>query len=113
MKLESFEKNNVLVIKPRENRLDASITTDFKSKLAEFVDNGNVNLVINLSGVDLIDSTGLGVLISALKAIGTRGEIKLCELMKNVRSVFEVTRLNKIFAIYDSEKEALDSFNSN
>ena len=33
MKLESFKKNNVLVIKPRENRLDAGIATDFKSKL--------------------------------------------------------------------------------
>lgn len=113
MKIESFEKNRVLVIRLRENRLDAGIINDFKSELAEFVANGNVNLIINLSDVDLIDSSGLGVLISALKAIGTRGEIKLCELMKNVKSVFEVTRLNKVFAIYDSEKEALDSFNSN
>ncbi|MEA1866712.1 MAG: STAS domain-containing protein [Thermodesulfobacteriota bacterium] len=112
MKIESFVTNKVMVIRPRENRLDASITADFKSKLAEFVDNGSVNLVINLSGVDLIDSSGLGVLVSVLKVIGTSGEIKLCELMKNVGAVFEVTRLNKIFAIYDSEKEALDSFNS-
>ncbi len=112
MKIESFEKNGVLVIRLQENRFDAGIINDFKPKLAKFVANGNVNLIINLSGVELIDSSGLGVLISTLKTIGTRGEIKLCELIKNVKSVFEVTRLNKVFAIYDSEKEALDSFNS-
>jgi anti-sigma B factor antagonist len=110
MKIEAFKEGGVLIVRPQEKRIDASIAKDFKSKLAEFVKNGNVNLVINLSEVDFIDSSGLGALVSTLKVIGNQGEIKLCEVKKEVKSIFELTRLDKVFSIYHSEKEAIDSF---
>lgn len=112
MRIKTFENNGVLVIRLQENRLDTNLVTDFKSKFAEFVKNGNANLVINMSSVQFIDSSMLGTLISLLKEVGTHGEIKLCNLMKNVKLVFQITRLDKIFGIFDSEKEAIDSFTS-
>lgn len=112
MRVEILENNGVLIIRLQENRLDTSLVTDFKSKSAEFVKKGDVNLVINMSSVQFIDSSMLGTLISLIKGVGTYGEIKLCELTKNVKLVFQMTRLDKIFGVFDSEKEAIDSFNS-
>ena len=112
MRIETFENNGVLVIRLQENRLDTNLVTDFKSKSAEFVKNGNVNLVINMSSVQFIDSSMLGTLISLLKEVGTHGEIKLCNLTKNVKLVFQMTHLDKIFGVFDSEKKAIDSFNT-
>jgi anti-sigma B factor antagonist len=111
MKVEHVQKNNVVVVLPNEKRLDASVAADFKSKLAELVEQGHVNLVINLSAVDLVDSSGLGVLVSVLKKVGNRGEIKVCNLKEGVRSLFQLTRLDKVFTLYHSEIEAVDSFN--
>jgi anti-sigma B factor antagonist len=110
MKVEHVQKNGVMVIQPKEKRLDAGIAAGLKSKLAELVEQGHVNMVINLAEVDLVDSSGLGVLVSALKKVGSRGEIKICNLKEGVRSLFELTRLDKVFSLYHSESEAVDSF---
>ena len=110
MKIETLEQGDVLIVRPQEKRIDASIARDFKSKLSGFVKDGKVNLIIDLKEVEFIDSSGLGALVSTLKAIGDQGEIKLCRVKENVRSIFELTRLNKVFPIFHSEEEALDSF---
>ena len=110
MKVEHVKKNNVVVVLPKEKRLDAGVAADFKSKLSELVEKGQVNLVINLTEVDLVDSSGLGVLVSILKKVGDRGEIKICNLKEGVRSLFQLTRLDRVFSLYHSETEAVDSF---
>jgi len=65
-------------------------------------------LVVNLSAVEFMDSSGLATLVGALKWCRQNGcELKLVGLAKRVRSVFEICRLESIFEIYDSESEAL------
>ena len=110
MKVEHVQKDNVMVVLPKEKRLDAGVAAEFKSKLAELVEQGHVNMVINLDAVDLVDSSGLGVLVSVLKKVGSRGEVKLCNLKEGVRSLFQLTRLDRAFSLYHSETEAVDSF---
>lgn len=112
MNLEVSKKDNLMVVRIHERRLDARIATDFKSKLNQLVRSGNVNIVLNLSQVDFIDSSGLGALVSVLKAVGNNGEIKLCGVREGVRSIFELTRLDQIFSFHYSEQEAIDSFKS-
>ena len=110
MKIEHVRKNNIVVVTPKEKRLDAGVAADFKSKLTELVEQGHVNMIIDLTEVDLVDSSGLGVLVSSLKRIGKRGEVKLCNLKEGVQSLFELTRLDKVFGLYHSEAEAIASF---
>lgn len=110
MNVEHVQKNNVMVVLPKEKRLDAGVAADFKSKLAELVEQGHVNMVVNLTEVDLVDSSGLGVLVSVLKKVGDRGEIKMCNLKEGVRSLFRLTRLDRVFSLYHSETEAVESF---
>lgn len=110
MDIDTEEKNGILIVRPLEMRIDASNALEFKAAMMEIVGNGYVNLVVNLSALKFIDSSGLGVLVAILKTIGSRGEIKLCEARGDVASIFELTRLDEIFSFYHSESEAFNSF---
>jgi anti-sigma B factor antagonist len=109
MKLNITRKDGILVIRPKVKRIDASVATDFKAKLMEFLENGDKVIVINLSEVDFIDSSGLGVMVLILRKIGADGRIKICKLKEGVRSIFELTRLDEVFEIHKSEEGALES----
>jgi len=112
MKLKVTRKDGILIITPQDKRIDASVATDFKSKLIDFLENGDKVIVINLSAVDFIDSSGLGALVLILRKIGTDGRIKLCKLNESVRSIFELTRLDEVFEIHKSVEGAIESLKS-
>jgi anti-sigma B factor antagonist len=99
MQLETRTEPNVLVITPLEARLDAHVASAFRTALLERIDQGHRHLLIDMKQVDFIDSSGLGALVSALKRIGRDGELKVCSLNAGVRSMFELTRLNRVIPI--------------
>ncbi|MDF7797928.1 STAS domain-containing protein [Pontiellaceae bacterium B1224] len=69
------------------------------------------NYVINLESVDFMDSAGLGTLIAVLKRISERGgDMKIANLQKKPRMVFEITRAYKVFEIYESVEDAIRGF---
>jgi anti-sigma B factor antagonist len=112
MKLKVTRKDGILIITPLDKRIDASVASDFKSKLIDFLENGDKVIVINLSAVDFIDSSGLGTMVLILRKIGTDGRIKLCKLKEGVRSIFELTRLDEVFEIHKSVEGAIESLKS-
>lgn len=66
------------------------------------------HVVVDLAGVGMVDSAGLGVLIAMLKQVGERGgELRLANIQKRVRMVFEITRTHRIFDMFDSVDEAV------
>lgn len=68
-------------------------------------------VVVNLQGVGFIDSSGLSTLVKGLKRCRQNdGELYLCELQQAVRIIFELTRLDKAFTIFDDEPRALQAF---
>jgi anti-sigma B factor antagonist len=101
MQLETRNESNVLVITPLEARVDAHVAPAFRTALVEWIDQGHHNLLINMERVEFIDSSGLGALVSALKRLGRDGELKVCSLTAGVRSMFELTRLNRVITIAD------------
>ena len=71
----------------------------------------NKRIVMNLSGVNYIDSGGLGTLVSLYTtAHNSGGSIKLCNLTQRVGDLLQVTKLVTIFEVYDSEDQAIESF---
>lgn len=67
-------------------------------------------LVINLESVSYLDSSGIGTLVEIFRRVnGYGGKLALCGLSDRVHSVFEITKLDKFFKIYDSEPEALSA----
>jgi anti-sigma B factor antagonist len=74
---------------------------------------GRKKIVMNLAGVNYIDSTGLGELVSGYRLIKREGgEIKLLNLNKKVTDLLQITRLYTVFDIHNQEAQAVASFQS-
>ena len=110
MKIREEKINDVEVLK-LEGRLDASSAKDIKEKVALLTKENRVKLVIDMGGIDFIDSSGLGSLISSLRSVNKLGgDIKISALQDQVRAIFELTRLHRIFGIYDDNDAAAMSY---
>lgn len=94
-----------------QGEIDVYTSPRVKETINELIDSGHFNMVINLEGVRYIDSTGLGVLIGALKKVREKnGKIVLICTNPQIKKIFNITGLIKIFDIYKDEEEALGSF---
>ena len=92
-------------------RLDAASAPQLKKEFSGLLHDSR-NFVFNLDGMDFIDSTGLGCIVSCLKsAVEADGNIKLVNLKEKPRMVFEITRAYKIFEIFDNVDTAVKSYN--
>ncbi len=109
MQLQEKQMSDVLIVRPLEKRIDASTATEFKEKISGWIEAGNRRIVLNLSEVDFIDSSGLGAIISGLKKIGNDGRLVICVVRETVMSLFRLTRMNRVFDIYPSEDEAVQA----
>jgi anti-sigma B factor antagonist len=111
MKLNMTEQGDIVIICIEEERMDAHNSGDLKEQMLQLFDEGKCSLVIDLSAVRFIDSSGLGALVSGFKNASAReGSLKLCCLQPQVRSMFELTRLHRVFEIFSTQDEASGSF---
>ena len=112
MQLLSSEKEGILVGQVDSKVLDASNARGFKDAVKPLL-TPNAKLVLDLSKVEFIDSTGLGALVSCLRqAHATGGEIKLSGLTKPARALFELVRMHRVFEVFNSSDEAIASYGS-
>jgi len=96
------------VLRFHDERIDAHNSTELKNSLLRLLENGDIRLIADLSKVHFIDSSGLGALLSGFKNAGLRqGSLALAGLQPRVQSMFELTRLHRVFEIYASAEEAL------
>jgi anti-sigma B factor antagonist len=111
MNFKTESNGAVMVVMVREERLDAHNSDELKAEMSRLFESGTKNLVVDLKEVRFIDSSGLGVLVSGFKNASThQGSIKLCSLQTQVKSMFELTRLQRVFDIYQTIDEALESY---
>ena len=90
--------------------LDASNSTQFKGEVAPLLE-ATTKLVFDLSRLRFVDSSGLGAFISCLRKQNAKGgDVKLCGMSKQVRGVFELVRMHRIFDIYGTKEEAVHAF---
>ncbi|HDR05965.1 MAG TPA: anti-sigma factor antagonist [Candidatus Marinimicrobia bacterium] len=88
------------------NRLDSLNSREFKEIVQELIKEFNY-LIFDCSGMDFMDSTGLGALVSSLKYINqASGKLTIANLQSKPRIVFEITRAYKIFDVYNTVEEA-------
>ncbi len=82
-----------------------------KDKINSLIHQGRTNVLVDLGGVTYIDSSGIGELASAFTSVArTGGSIKLLNLTKRVKDLLIITKLLTIFDAFDSEPDALRSF---
>jgi anti-sigma B factor antagonist len=101
---------DVVVVALPVEELSAAHTGEFKREIASSLDE-HLWIVLNLSRVRFVDSSGLGAFIWCLRRLNTRGgDLKLCGMSEHVRAVFETVRLHRVFDIYDTPEEAAHAF---
>ena len=105
--IDIHREGDVPVVVPRMKRLDASVAPAFKQQVVQLVQGGERRLVLDLAGVDFLDSSGLGALVSILKALGNQGTMAVCGARGGVLSLFKLTRMDKVFTIHADRQEAL------
>lgn len=75
------------------------------------LDAGHKKIVMNMAGINYIDSTGLGELVSSYRLVKSQGgELKLLNLNKKVSDLLQITRLYAVFDIHNDESQAVSSF---
>ena len=106
---ERYE-NDIPVLQP-SGRLDASSSSEFKQKVLSLAAGPAKKVVLDLSKLTFIDSSGLGSMVSLLRTLSKKGgDIRLAALASQVQSLFELTRLHRVFEIYSSVEDALQDF---
>lgn len=92
----------------RATLLDAE---ELKRQVNEKIDNGYRKIIIDLTSVEFLDSTFLGIIVNTLKKVAKLGgDLKLVGFKPNVRSMFELTRLFRVFESYSELQDAIKSF---
>ena len=94
-----------------EGRVDQAESEELESVLTDCVDEGKINICIDMIEVKHICSSALGVLVAIKRKIkDNEGDIKLVISSDNLIKLFETTMLNKVFEIYESRRECLSNF---
>lgn len=109
MTLNETAHGDVLLVTVEEPRIDAARAPAFKAAMAERIDGGHVRLILDLSKVDFVDSSGLGAIVSCLKRIGPRGSLAIVGAHGAVAKLFKLTRMDRVFPMHANVDEALKS----
>jgi len=106
--VENVSEVAVAVVPVEE--LDASNVAEFKRDMAPILETQR-ELVLDLRRLRFVDSSGMGAILSCLRQLSAKGgDLKLCGMTRQVRTVFELVRMHRIFDIYPTQEEAVRAF---
>src|SRR6056297_284199 len=107
LKFESQKSGNENIIVKISGDIDAYHSPKMKEEMEGYIKGDFKNIILDFQGVPYIDSAGLGTLVSILREVRNyQKELKIVALRKNIKRIFEMTRLDNIFNIYDTIEEA-------
>jgi anti-sigma B factor antagonist len=102
------EKVNDVTVVDVEGQLIVGNRQELKQKVLEELENGERKFVVDFEKTGYIDSSGLGVLVSLSKKVREQGgELRLANLNEDLKTLFELTKLDTLFHISDSREAAL------
>jgi anti-sigma B factor antagonist len=111
VKSSTIADTNVGLIEVSGSLVGGDETVEVRQAIAGFVDRKYEKLLIDLSNVTYLNSTAIGVLVSAQTTYSRNGwQIKLTGLNKNIENIFVITKLTLVFDVRDTRAEALKSF---
>ncbi|MBI5835838.1 MAG: STAS domain-containing protein [Candidatus Eisenbacteria bacterium] len=111
MALKEKTEGDIVILYPRGFLMGGAETDELHKRVQELEAAGNQKLVINLADTSMMNSTAIGVFITAHKHYSQRGaKLKLCNVDAKINNVFVITRLSLVFDVYESEAAAIASF---
>jgi anti-sigma B factor antagonist len=109
MKLAERKVGAHIILEVLETRLGADKVVAFKEAVGRHVESGAASIVLDLSTVVFIDSSGLGAILAILKRMPKGCELILCGITDHVMSMFKLTRLDRVFTIKKTVDEAVST----
>lgn len=107
MCLTSIVTGETRIITVNAERIDAAVAIQFKECMRTETRPGPDHVILDLSGVSFIDSSGLGAIVAAMKQMGDHGRLDLAGLTPMVDKVFRLTRMDTVFTIFQSLDDAM------
>lgn len=107
MQLKHESRDGIDIVRLPE-RLMMADSADARAQIKDILQQGNGRLILDLTLTEVLDSSGLAVLVGNLQTARKQGgDIVLIGMGNNVRALFELTRLHTVFKIFDDEDTAL------
>ena len=106
MQLTSNIINDTHVVTADASRIDAAVAIQFKDAMRAVTEGGPSRIILDLGEVDFVDSSGLGAIVAAMKLLGARRKLDLAALRPDVDKVFRLTRMDRVFDIYQTVEQA-------
>lgn len=100
MKLDVTEVGGDLLVRVVDSRIDAAAAVQFRDAMRSALEGGHSRVVLDLSRVAFVDSSGLGAIIAVLKHLGKERTLELAALQPAVAKVFRLTRLDEIVKVH-------------
>ena len=112
MNLTINKENGISYIKLNQEKATLNDSLDFREKVLAHIEKENANkIVVDFENVEFVDSSFLGALTICLKKVTEKmGDIRVTNLTPPVRVMFELTRLYKVFEVFDNNLDAIESF---
>ncbi|MFT7592928.1 MAG: anti-sigma B factor antagonist [Paracoccaceae bacterium] len=107
MSLTSIVKNNARIVTVNVDRIDAAMAIRFKEDMRAETEPAPDHVILDLSSVNFIDSSGLGAIVAAMKQLGDHRRLDLAGLTPVVDKVFRLTRMDTVFKLFPSLDDAL------
>ncbi|MCC5959187.1 MAG: STAS domain-containing protein [Rhodobacteraceae bacterium] len=105
MQFSIGQSGGALVIDVLETRLDAAVALAFKDAIRSATSNPGSPVILGLSHVEFMDSSGLGAIVGAMKLLGSERPLELAAPSAGVMKVFRLTRMDTVFRIHDQLPE--------
>lgn len=107
MELLAEQHGEILVVRAMQDRIDAAGAIQFKDRMRELTQAPTRRVVLDMSRVAFLDSSGLGAVVAVLKALGPERKLELSGLTATVQKVFRLTRMDSVFTIHDHVPDGL------
>lgn len=107
MDLSTKTEERLRIVSVQDSRIDAVVAIEFKDAMRSQTDGGPDIVVLDLSRVEFIDSSGLGAIVAAMKHMGADRKLALAGLTPTVQRVFQLTRMDTVFSVFPTLDGAL------
>lgn len=108
MPFEASMDGDALIIHAQEDRIDAAGALHFKERMRQLTARPSSRVVLDLSQVKFLDSSGLGAVISVMKLLAPQRALELMGLTPPVERVLRLTRMDSVFTIHPAAEAAVD-----
>ncbi|MBM3299327.1 MAG: STAS domain-containing protein [Deltaproteobacteria bacterium] len=106
-----IQKSNGVTVIVTDERLDAVVAPLLKEEVKKLAEQSRIKLIIDLTKTRFIDSSGCGALVASLRALlNNNGDMKIANPSPQARTLFQLTRLDRVFEIFDDVEAAQRSF---